>query len=283
MISLGGMVWKNEWLSQPSEAGGFLPNWQDLKWVPSTPTPTPVLPHHTPLEQEGDILFIPKTLQAPLGCIFLANYLLFSWGFVDFVFSTHQNCKVSPLLDYNSAINSVCFILSLALHSAMIGTEAKAIKRFFWTQILFSLPHYAACGTSLTRGQTLAPCSRSAESYPLDHQGSPRTQILYCKAINVELHLCQTNAVHWILNVPNGPPFVSEALEFELMDCWSFLEFTPGASIDPSGLVISALLKQSQGRHFPLWVAALDFMPWPCRCFRNFSWKSWWSCAPCES
>ena len=204
MISLGGMVWKNGWLSQPSEAGGFLPNWQDLKWVPSIPTPTPVLPHHTPLEQEGDILFIPKTLQAPLGCIFLANYLLFSWGLVDFVFSKHQNCKVSQLFDYNSAINSVCFILSLALHSAMIGTEAKAIKKLFWTQILFSLPHYAACGTSLTRGQTLAPCSGSAESYPLDQQGSLRTQVLYCNAINVELRVCQTNAVHWVLNVPNG-------------------------------------------------------------------------------
>ena len=185
-----GVVWKKGWVSQPSEAAGFLPNWQHLKRVPSIPTPTPVLPYHTPIEQEGDIPFIPKTLQAPLGCIFLANYLLFSWGFVDFVFSKHQNCKVSQLFDYNSAINSVCFILSLALLSAMIGAEAKAIKRFFWTQILFFLPHYATCGTSLTRGQTPAPCSRSTESYPLDHQGSLRTQILYCNAINVELHLC---------------------------------------------------------------------------------------------
>ena len=125
-----GVVWKKGWVSQPSEAAGFLPNWQHLKRVPSIPTPTPVLPYHTPTEQEGDIPFIPKTLQAPLGCIFLANYLLFSWGFVDFVFSKHQNCKVSQLFDYNSAINSVCFILSLALLSAMIGAEAKAIRGF---------------------------------------------------------------------------------------------------------------------------------------------------------
>ena len=87
--------------------------------------------------------------------------------------------------------------------------------------------------SSLTRGQTLAPCSGSAESYPLDHEGSPRTQILYCNVINIELHLCQTIAVHWVLNAPNCPPFVAEALEFELMDCWSFLEFTPRSSMTP--------------------------------------------------
>ena len=32
------------------------------------------------------------------------------------------------------------------------------------------------CGTSPTRNQTHSPCSGSMESYPLDHQGSPRCQ-----------------------------------------------------------------------------------------------------------
>ena len=46
------------------------------------------------------------------------------------------------------------------------------------------LPSYGmqtlSCGmhvgsSSLTRDQTQAPCIGSAESYPLDHQGSPKT------------------------------------------------------------------------------------------------------------
>lgn len=148
----------------------------------------------------------------------------------------------------------------------MIGTEAKGNQEIFLNTDSFFVPHCAACGTSLTRGQTLAPCSGSA-AWSTGSRGSPRTQILYCNVINAELHLCQTIAVHWVLNAPNGPPFCGWSTWIWVDGLLVILEFTPRSSIDPSGLVISVCSNSLREGTSLSGAEALDFLPWPCRCF----------------
>lgn len=235
------------WASQAREAGGFFPSWQDLKWVPSSPVPTPVLPHHTPMELQGDIPLIPKAGQAPPGCIFLANYLLFSWDLQTLYFPSTK-IAVSQLFDYNSATDPVCFILWLALYNAMIvkawaGTEARAVKRF---------PEHKF----FTAMQLMVS---SILSWLMRFNCIPKPQ-------GLSLTLCgwrTWSLVDGLLVIMGSIP-------------WSWIGF-PGPGLH-STLVLS---QQSQGRHFPIWEEGPDFLPWVCRCFRNLSLKTWWSCAPC--
>lgn len=158
MISLGGWCEKERVVEPTQWSRRFLAKLAGLEVSPSIPTP--LLAYLT--TPPGAFLSYPKH-SSPSWMYFPGQLSVIQLRFCRLLyFPSTKIAKFPQLFHYNSAINSVCSILSLALHSAMIGTEAKAIKRFFWTQILFFVPHCAACGTSLTRGQTLAPCSGSA-------------------------------------------------------------------------------------------------------------------------
>lgn len=238
-----GTVWKvvheagkgGMWTGWASPEKQETPCWAGRTWSESPVVqlpPSPTSPH--PVVLKGGIPYTPKAVQAPPGCMFLANYLLFSWHFVDFVFFKPPNCNVSQLFDCNSAID-LCLLYPFVSPSQSHdwGTEAKAVKRFpehrFFTVIHLMVSYVLAL--------------------IMQFPGSP--------------------------NPKACPPLcVDEGLGVGLMDSWSFLASTPLSSAGLPGPVlssISALPHRSQERHFRLWEAALDFLLWPCRCFRNFS------------
>lgn len=133
-----GTVWKvaheagkgGMWTGWASPEKQETPCWAGRTWSESPVVqlpPSPTSPH--PVVLKGDIPYTPKAVQAPPGCMFLANYLLFSWHSVDFVFFKPPNCNVSQLFDCNSTF--VCFILWLALCRAMIGEQKQKQSRDF--------------------------------------------------------------------------------------------------------------------------------------------------------
>ena len=54
--------------------------------------------------------------------------------------------------------------------------------------------------SSLTRNHTWAPCAGRAESYPLDHQGSPIMHIFRCQC-NYMNYLLLVLALHIVLHI----------------------------------------------------------------------------------
>lgn len=95
--SLWGAVWKGAAISRVGVRAGYTSS-EKLEMsckgaclaagVPQS-SPYPLLSPHTLMKPKGDIPFMPQTVQAPPGCVFLANYLFSGWSFVNLVFSKH--------------------------------------------------------------------------------------------------------------------------------------------------------------------------------------------------